>query len=135
MVGRVELSARGRSRQIQHVFQPIGTIGNLHHHPVRVTGPRATLPIQMKSKDIAIKMIRGCAIAHYESSVVNMRAHWVCRPGLLGWMRTLLREFDRVSFRIIHLKKLVSMLIDADGRWNRHSTCREETPQGFGVAG
>ncbi len=54
---------------IEHVFDPVGAIRNLHVNPVRFVVFHSAVPIDMEAEDVFVKVIFGRAIVNNKAGV------------------------------------------------------------------
>jgi len=82
-------------------FQPIGAVGHLHGNPVSGAGLHSSVPVQAKSKQVAVEMIFRVAVVDQKSDVDHVagkRGNRRC--GHFGF--AALDELNAMAFRIGH---------------------------------
>src|SRR6266481_2872183 len=97
---------------IQHVFDPVGAVGNLHVDPVGFIVLSSALPVKVEAVAVFVEMVFRFAVAHHEA---NMNQTNGFDPGYsLCCVCLLFQETDAVSFGIIQRNKII-LLILANG--------------------
>ncbi len=59
----------GRVGLVQHVFDPVRAVGNLHGDPFGHVVFHAAMPVRTKAENVAVKMVLGRAVVDEEASV------------------------------------------------------------------
>src|SRR5712691_6223854 len=54
---------------IQHVFDPVGAVGNLHVDPVGFIVLSSALPVKVEAEDVFVEMVFRFAVAHHEANM------------------------------------------------------------------
>ncbi len=54
---------------VEHVFDPVGAIGNLHVDPAGFVVFPSTVPVHVEAEDVFVEMVFGGAVVNYESRV------------------------------------------------------------------
>src|SRR5579872_5555244 len=89
----------GMLGMVQHVFEPVGAIGDLHGDPVGLVGLHAAVPVEMEAKKVTVEMIFGLAAMDQKSDVDHVAGDG--RMGRCGRLRCWpLDELNMVAFRI-----------------------------------
>ncbi len=71
---------------VEHVFDPVAAIGDLHVHPVRFVVFHPTVPINVETKDFFVELIFGGAIANHEARVNEVKIAWWRRIRRIAWL-------------------------------------------------
>src|SRR5208337_2784110 len=91
-------------RLVQHIFQPIGAVGNLHRDPVGLARLHSPVPVQTKAKQVAVEMIFGVAVVHQKSRMNHEAAisRHMIHAGFLVYNRDAEDHFyrDLLGFRL-----------------------------------
>lgn len=82
---------------VQHLFDPVRAVGDLHHDPVVLTLGATAMPIPVKSENISVKSIRPRNMFHNDAGVDDTQ---VLRVQILRIGLTGLDERDAVVLRI-----------------------------------
>lgn len=61
----------GSRGNMQHVFNPVGPVGYLHVHPVRLTVFHPSMPIKAKAENVLVKVVFGRTVADNDSGMNN----------------------------------------------------------------
>src|SRR2546430_14201041 len=56
---------------VEHVFDPVGAIGDLHVHPAGFVVFPSAMPVDVKAQDVFVEAVFGDAIVHDEANVDN----------------------------------------------------------------
>ena len=104
----------GVGRYVEHVFEPVGAVRNLHADPAGFAIFHATLPVEMETENILVEMIFGQAIAHNESRMNQPRAGLPGNPARRRGNR-LLQERNGMALRISEAEMLNTMFVNRNG--------------------
>lgn len=74
MVGAAEFGAGGLGWIVEHVFDPIGAVGHLHHDPIGAGVGVAALPVEVEAEEVFVEAVHGSAIANDISGVDDVGA-------------------------------------------------------------
>ena len=64
----------GGRRNFEHVFEPVGAVGNFHGHPIGLVVFHSAVPVQSKTQNIFVEGVFGGAIANHPSGVNDLIA-------------------------------------------------------------
>ncbi len=56
-------------RNVEHVFEPVSAVGDLHVHPAGFVVRSSAVPVDVEAEDVFVETIFGAAIVNYESRV------------------------------------------------------------------
>src|SRR5215472_6476622 len=59
----------GVGRDVEHVFEPVGAVRDLHVDPVAFVVLHATMPVNMEAEDVFVEFVFGGTIENDEASV------------------------------------------------------------------
>ena len=107
------LLARG-GRDVEHVFDPVGAIGNLNFPPIVVGVLEPAVPVHAEAEEVHVEVVLGGAVLHDKTGVNHARADLLGGGGeeTLGWE---LHEGDRMVLRIEKFEMLYAVRIFRDG--------------------
>ena len=114
---------------VQHIFQPIRAVRNLHRDPVGLAGLHSSVPVQVKSEQVAVEVIFGIAVVNQKSSVNHVARNRRESGGVAG-ASALLRSTNsmRCAFRVVHdeARAVVGMVLElrTHSRPSRSDTAR-----------
>ena len=88
------------SGDVEHVFDPVGAVGNLNLPPIVVGVLEAAVPVHAEAEEIPVEAIFGRAVLDDEAGVKHARAD------LFGGSsehaaRVKLHEGDRITFGVV----------------------------------
>src|SRR6266581_4150058 len=98
---------------VEHVFDPVGAIGDLHVDPAGFVVFPPTMPVDVEAENIFIEAVFGGAIVNDKAGVDHSRADMV-RGGLPVCIQFGLEKSDAVSFRIDRSKVLPWPLVSRE---------------------
>ncbi len=87
-------------RNIEHVFDPVGAVGDLHVDPVGFVVLPSALPVKVKAKDVFVEAILGSAVLNDKAGVKNARADLFGGSSKHG-ARVKLHEDDGITLGIV----------------------------------
>ena len=74
----------GGGRDVEHVFDPVGAIGNLHGDPTGFVVLHAAVPVEMEAENILVEVIGGGAVVDDEAGVNDANGIGRVRRGQAG---------------------------------------------------
>src|SRR5260370_2605406 len=92
---------------VQHVFDPVGAVWDLHVHPVCFGVFHAPVPVNMKSQNVFVESVHRRPIMNDEASMNNSPTDLRSGPGRGAGTATL-HERDAMILRIVPSNRSLS---------------------------
>src|SRR5215469_26052 len=107
----------GVGGNVEHVFEPVGAVRDLHVDPVAFIVLHATMPVNTEAEDIFVEFVFGGAIENDKASVNQAGANLIGRRSGLA-VSLGLDEDDRKAFGIL-MRKVNAAVEVSDNRVDR----------------
>src|SRR5581483_10278999 len=94
----------GCRRDVQHVLDPVGTVGNLKLVPIDRIVLESAVPVQAKSQNIAVKSILSRRVVDHETGMDKMTTDLLNAGIAPDFRRRSLDEGNRIALGVANLE-------------------------------
>src|SRR5215469_2109334 len=100
MILHPEFFVVGVGRNVEHVFNPVGAVGDLEFVPVRAVVFEPAVPVETKAKQINVEMILGSQVLDYESRMDQVATDLPGSRPISNFGDGPVNKGNRVSLRV-----------------------------------
>src|SRR2546430_15730 len=71
---------------VQHVFNPVSAVGNLHVYPTGFVIAPSAMPIDVEAEDVFVEAVLGSLVVHDDAYVNDPTVAWRLRR--MAWLQS-----------------------------------------------
>ena len=104
VVHDAEQAVIGVCRHVEHVFDPVGAVGDLHVDPIRFVVFSSAVPIDVEAEDVFVEFVFCIAVMHNKSGMNKVPTYTAVRVTLANYASFVLHKPDWMTFWIDDVK-------------------------------